>query len=184
MVEFDQYDKLKYELFEQLLPVLLYEEKDDVGKILLEELEAEYDGAVYDLFCRLCEDDKIECPYDKCDLAIKKYEMSGIQFIELSLPETTANINHAVRAYVLTAYGRKEPEKKYVRYLYIKKFHKIGQLYVMYISKDEELQLGSEVTDYTDDFERERRIVGRDFLMVLAKELEVGEKKEEVIVQE
>ena len=30
MVEFDQYDKLKYELFEQLLPVLLYEEKDDV----------------------------------------------------------------------------------------------------------------------------------------------------------
>lgn len=66
--------------------------------------------------------------------------------------------NHAVRAYVLTAYGRKEPEKKYVRYLYIKKFHKIGQLYVMYMSKDEELQLGSEVTDYTDDLERERRI--------------------------
>ena len=41
MVEFDHYDKLKYELFEQLLPVLLYEEKDDVGKILLSHIHNE-----------------------------------------------------------------------------------------------------------------------------------------------
>lgn len=179
MEKFDKYDMLKYELFEQLIPTLLYEEENNVGKLLLEELENEADRAVYDLFCRLCEDDKIDCPYEISDFAIKKYEMSGIRFIELSLPESNDQINHVVRAYVLIAHERKNPEIEFVRYFIIKKFRDKGQIYVMYVSAEDELQLGTDLTDYADDREYERRAVGRDYLMVLSKELKYGEEQKE-----
>ena len=179
MLEFDQYDKMKYELFEQLLPTLLYDDRDNVGDYLLQMLEDNSDEAVYDLFCKLCEDDKVDCPYKASDFAINRYEEGGVRFIELSLPESSDQITHVVRAYVLIAHGRKNPDEKFVRYFIIKKFRKTGQIYILYVSADDELQLGSELTDHADDREYERRALGRDYLLVVAKELYGGEEQKE-----
>lgn len=175
MVEFDKYDMLQYELFEQLIPELLYHAEKEIRKLLLENLQSEYSGSIYDLFEKLCEEDKVSCPYSESNFAIKYFEVSGIEFVEIAVPGTTNQINHCIRAYILSAHERENPDKKHVRYFIIKKFRGNEGIYVMYVSPDGELQLGSDLTDHLEDRDYEYRAVGRDFIMVLSKELDFRE---------
>lgn len=172
MVEFDKYDMLQYELFEQLIPELLYHAEKEIRKLLLENLQSEYPGSVYDLFEKLCEDDQINCPYSESDFAVKYFEVGGIEFVEIAVPGTTNQINHCIRAYVLSAHERENPDEKHVRYFIIKKFRGNEGIYAMYVSPDGELQLGSDLTGRLEDRDYEYRAVGRDFIMVLSKELD------------
>lgn len=175
MKEFDKLDLLKSELFECLLPAMVYRGEAVVRELVLDNLESEYQDSVYKLFERLCEEDGINCPYTEEAFKIDRVEEGGLQFIIMSLPESHHKVNQILRAYIVYAWERKNPEKRQVRFFYIKRFCNNDEIYVMYVSPTGEIMLGDEVTNYMGDVVAERRIVARSFIVDLLNELQLRE---------
>lgn len=183
-MEFDKYDVLKYELFEQLLPEMLYTMAEEEREILIEELENTSENEIFDLFSRLCKADKVNCPYEEKDFSINRFEKGGVRFIEMRVPESSAQINQVLRAYILIAHERKNEEIKHMRYFMVKKFFQNGMVHVMYITPDNEVMLGDELTNHMDDKQYEYRTVARNFIMVLLNELIVGKAEVELNIED
>lgn len=173
-MEFDKYDLIKYEIFEELFPELLYKINQEEREKIIEELEISSENKIYELFNRLCEEEKIDCPYDKNDFTIHRFEEGGIQFIEISVPEPSHQINHILRAYIMVVRERGNEEKKHMRYFVIKRFFKDESVHVMYVTPDKEVMLGDELTDHMDDKAYEHRAVARNFIVVLLNEIVDG----------
>ena len=170
-LDYNKYDLLKYELFEQLLPSLLYSLDEEKYKMFMEDLTSETVNLVYQLFTKLCKEDKVECPYKKEDFAIDIVDEAGLEFVIVSIPAWSPQINSVLRIYIITARERENPDKKHTRYFYIKKFADKGMVHVMYVSPSDELLLGDEVTNHVGDMAYERRTVARNLMVVLIDEL-------------
>ena len=170
-LDYNKYDLLKYELFEQLLPSLLYSLDEEKYKMFMEDLTSEIVNLVYQLFTKLCKEDKVECPYKKEDFAIDIVDEAGLEFVIVSIPAWSPQINSVLRIYIITARERENPDKKHTRYFYIKKFADKGMVHVMYVSPSDELLLGDEVTNHVGDMAYERRTVARNLMVVLIDEL-------------
>ena len=183
-MEFNKYDVLKYELFEQLLPEMFYTMKEEERDLFIEELENTSGNEIYDLFKRLCKEDKVNCSYEEKDFAINRFERGGVRFIEMCVPESTAQINQVLRVYILIACERKNEEKKHMRYFLVKKFFENGMVHIMYITPDNELMLGDELTNHMDDKEYEYCSVARNFIMVLLNKLIVGKTEAELSLED
>lgn len=168
--KYNKYDLLKYELFEQLLPRLLYTLSEEQKKVFLEEIEAEAGNMVYELFKRLCDEDGIDCPYCEDDFPAEAVHEGGLSFISVAIPESEFQVNQVLRVYFLTAHERQNHEKQHTRYFYIKKFIDKGMVHVMYISPKEEPMLGDELTNHMDDRAYERRALARNFMIILMDE--------------
>lgn len=183
-MKFDKYNVLKYELFEQLLPEMFYTMKEEERDLFIEELENTSGNEIYDLFNSLCKEDKVNCPYEEKDFAINRFERGGVRFIEMCVPESSAQINHVLRAYILIAHERKNEEIKHMRYFMVKRFFQNGMVHVMYITPDNEVMLGDELTNHMDDKKYEYRTVARNFIMVLLNELIVGKVEAELNLED
>ena len=170
-LDYNKYDLLKYELFEQLLPSLLYSLDEEKYKMFMEDLTSETVNLVYQLFAKLCKEDKVECPYKKEDFAIDIVDEAGLEFVIVSIPAWSPQINSVLRIYIITATERENPDKKHTRYFYIKKFADKGMVHVMYVSPSDELLLGDEVTNHVGDMAYERRTVARNLMVMLIDEL-------------
>lgn len=175
VLKFEKYDMLKSRLFEQLIPDLLYNREEEAHDIFLEALENSEENIVYDLFCKLCEKDGVECLYKEEAFTINRFEEGGIRFIEISVPESSPQINYALRVYVLSAREKENPEVNHIRYFLVKKFREKEMVYVMYIAPDNEVMLGDDLTNHIEDREYEHRAVGRNFILVLLNEIHLEE---------
>lgn len=172
-IDYNKYDLLKYELFEQLLPSLLYSLDEEKYKMFMEDLASETGNIIYELFAKLCKEDRVECPYDKKDFAIDIVDEGGLEFVIVSIPKWSPKINSALRAYIVTVSERENPDKKYTRYFYIKKFADKGMVHVMYVSPSDELLLGDEVTNHVGDIKYECRTIAKNLMVVLMDELKI-----------
>jgi len=170
-LKIDKYDMLKYELFELLLPEFLYTVSEEVRNLFLEELESESENLVYDLFYKLCKEDKVPCPYGKDDFAIEKFDKEGILFCVINVPESSAQVNQVLRIYILSAREREKPEVKHVRYFFVKRFCNPDIVHVMYVSPNGEPMLGKELTDHLEDRKYEQRTIAKEFILLLANEM-------------
>ena len=170
-MKIDKYDMLKYELFELLLPEFLYTVSEEVRNLFLEELESESENLVYDLFYKLCKEDKVPCPYGKDDFAIEKFDKEGILFCVINVPESSAQVNQVLRIYILSAREREKPEVKHVRYFFVKRFCNPDIVHVMYVSPNGEPMLGKELTDHLEDRNYEQRTIAKEFILLLANEM-------------
>ena len=178
MEEFNKYDVLKYELFECLLPGLLYTGTLEEQLSVITELEDEKENLIQQLLGRMCEEDGIEYPFEEDAFRISRYEQGGVHFIEIAIPESDPQINYALRAYILYANEREVKERIHWRYFLVKKFCEKGHVHILYVTPDREMLLGDELTDRVDDREYERRCLARNFFAVLVRELGIGEKEE------
>lgn len=173
--ECDVHDLLKLELFEHLLPQVLYNATEEEHKICLKELAMEKEKVVYGLFERMCQEYSVECPYKEDDFALDSINEGGLEFVIVSIPESTSRMNAILRVYIISASERENPDKIYTRYLYIKKFAEKGSVHVMYVSPSDESILGDELINHMDDIAFERRTVARTFLIALLNELQSGQ---------
>lgn len=173
-LDFDKYDMLKYELFEQLIPDMLYTGSDKEREMFLEGLEDKAGNMAYCLFKRLCDEDKVLCPYDKEDFSMDWFEEGGVHFTEITVPEASPEINYVLRAYVVKTYERQNSNKKHFRYFVVKRFHDNGMIHVLYFSPENEWLLGEELTNHVEDKEYEHRSVARSFIIILMNELDFG----------
>lgn len=162
-----KFDILKYELFEYLLPKLLYTGLKEEQLAIIEELEDSAENIVQQMYCKLCEEEGIPYPFDEDAFQIHRYEQGGIRYIEIEIPKSDPQISYALRAYILYTHERETGAKTHWRYFLIKKFGDKGHSHILHINPDEEIQLGDEVTDHINDKEYERRCMARSYLAVL-----------------
>ena len=99
--EYDRYDCLRYELFETLIPAMLYKgtekERDEFFGFLKQ------DGKVFihDMYQTLCEDDSLPYPYENPDFEVRIFERGGVNILQILLPPYNPNINDILRVYLL-----------------------------------------------------------------------------------
>ena len=150
--EYDRYDCLRYELFETLIPVMLYEgtekEKDEFFGFL------KHDGKnfIHDMYQTICEDDGLPYPHEKTDFEVEILERGGVNILQIILPPCNPNINDILRAYVLFAKHGVSIDTR--RYFVIKRF-KNGSIFILHINLELEKVLGEELTEHTGDMEYE-----------------------------
>lgn len=98
-MEYDRYDCLRYELFEMLIPAMLYKgtekERDEFFGFLKQ------DGKIFihDMYQTLCEDDGLPYPYGNPDFEVKLFERGGVNILQILLPPYNPNINDILRVY-------------------------------------------------------------------------------------
>lgn len=150
--QFSNYDCLRYELFEMLLPKMLYtgteEQKDDFFNLLRQEGKS----LIYNMYYTLCEGDKILCPYEEKDFEVEIFERGGVNLLEILLPQYNPGINDILRTYVL--FAKCVEEKQIRKYFIIKRFMN-GNVFNLHVTPKMEKILGDELTGHEGDMEYE-----------------------------
>ena len=158
--EYDRYDCLRYELFETLLPEMLYKgtekEKDKFGELLKQNGKT----FIHDVYQTLCEDDGLPYPYENSDFEVGIFERGGVNILQILLPPYNPNINDILRAYLL--FTKSDDSKDTRRYFVIKRF-KDGKIFILYANPECEKLLGEELTEHIGDMEYEYWRLVRSF---------------------
>ena len=98
-----EYERIRYELFEYLFPVLLFtgeeEEKIETFRCFI-DYGVDY---VHDSFEELCLMDGFVYPYLDNDFEVNYFERGGINYVQIILPENipSEGANNILRAYIL-----------------------------------------------------------------------------------
>ncbi len=166
--EYDEYDCLRYELFETLIPVMLYQGTEKERDEFFGFLKQDGKTFVHDMFQSICEDDGLPYPYENSDFQVEVFERGGVNIIQILLPAFNANINSALRAYLLFTKGGDDREKR--RYFLIKRF-KNGNVFIMYVNPESEQLLGEELTEHADDMEYEYWKLVCDYVKVIIQDM-------------
>ena len=176
MENLDKYDLLKYELFECLLPGMLYTGSMKERESFIEELEKEEENLIRHLLKKMCEEDGVPYAFADDAFPIHLFEQGGIHLIEIELPESNSQINQVLRAYIVYVNERTQENKMHWRYFLIKKFCGTGKIHILYVSPDNEMLLGNELTSRADDRKYEHKCLIRTFVSVMIEELGVAKK--------
>lgn len=168
--EYDKYDCLRYEIFETLIPVMLYEgtekEKDDFFGFLMQDGKT----LIHDMYQIVCEDDGLPYPYEKKDFEVEILERGGVNILQILLPTYNPNINDILRAYIL--FTKREDSRYSRRYFVIKRFEN-GNIFNLYVSSKIEKILGEELTGHSGDMEYEYWKLVYDYAKVMIQEIRV-----------
>lgn len=172
--EYNYYDYLRYELFEILIPRMLYKgtrkENDRFFQLLLQENKK----LVHDIYKTLCEDDGLPYPYEKEDFEAEIFSRGNINVLQILLPPNNPDISDILRAYLLfTKYADKGLIKKY---FVIKRFGN-GSIFNLHITSDIEGVLGEELTAHIGDMEYEYRILVRDYIRTIIQDMRTEKKR-------
>ena len=151
-MEYGRYDCLRYELFEMLIPAMLYKgtekERDEVFGFLKQDRKT----FIHDMYQTLCEDDGLPYPYENSDFKVRILERGGVNILQILLPSYNPNISDILRAYfIFTKRGNSRDTR---RYFVIKRF-KDGKIFILYANPECEVLLGEELTEHIEDMEYE-----------------------------
>lgn len=162
--ECDRYDYLCYQLFETLIPAMLYhgteKEKDEFFKILMQDGKT----FIHDMYQTICEEDGLPYPYKNIDFEVKIFERGGVNILQILLPPHNFNINNILRAYFL--FTRCEDSIDSKRYFIIRQFNN-GNIFIIYINHQFENLLGEELTKHTGDMEYEYWKLVSDYAKII-----------------
>ena len=159
--------QFRYELFEVLLPSLLFTGDEEDQESALHELKSGGNDLIYDCFAELCDMDQVTCPYEKDDFQVNYFNRGGVDFVQILLPEMEPkdDINDLLRVYLLSANNQGEQIDKY---FIVKTFADTGQTFIIYKDKPMDLgTLGFELTDKLGDMEHEYWLLARQFVSLL-----------------
>ncbi len=170
------YEKIRYELFEKLLPAVLCtgtkKERKEALKVLMEQGE----NFVRDGFVKFCEQDRVEYPYRKQDFQVNRFERGGIYYVQFMLPKekVTPGNNDILRAYILYSVKKETGEIAAYKYFIIKHFADKDDTVVIHIDSEEMGAIGHTLTGHEGDMEYEYHKLAKDYVTVLLQ----GDKNE------
>ncbi len=143
-MEFRCIDGLKWELFEELLPKLLYMQNEEREDDFFHVLKERGQNIVYEILRQLCEEDQAECPYEADAFSVSCFSRASLHFIQMNLPPYNPSINDIVRAYIVYS-DETEP-----LYFLIKHF-KEGETFILYVTSDFQVLKADELTRHEED---------------------------------
>lgn len=165
--EYSQYDCLRQELLEAMIPQMLYkgsgEENDDFFQLLLEENSA----LVQDIYRTMCEDDGVPCPYQEEDFKAEVFSRGNINVLRILPPLGDPELSDILRAYLLYTEHDGQMIKKY---FVIKRFED-GSIFDLHITPDIEKVLGEELTGHAGDMEYEFGMVVKDYMKTVLQDM-------------
>lgn len=176
---FTVYEKLRYELFEQLLPVLLCTGTEEEKESILNLLIHNGHELIHDSFKELCDMDKVEYPYADNDFEVNYFERGGVNYVQIMLPEIEASegINDILRAYVL--YSEVDGNIDRYKYFIIKKFAEGNKTAILNVSSEERGLLGHDLTDHDGDMDYEYWALINNYATLLSQDFEKEKKAEQ-----
>lgn len=144
---------VRIELFEMLFPKMIYSGTVEEQDRFFYALKEDGMNLVHDMYESMCEQDKIQYPYEKNDFSVKTLDRGGVGMIQINIPEQNEQMNDVYRAYVL--YTNREKKEEDRKYFVIKRFCSTGNVFVFYIDATGEGFLGDELTEHQGDMEYE-----------------------------
>lgn len=158
---------LRYELFEALLPRMVYKEAGMELHGLLQILQKEKECLVFAMFKELCEESCVSCPYSKGDFQTELFERGGVGVIQMNLPPYNPAISDIVRAYLL--FSADVEGTLAARYFLIRRFRN-GRFFILYVTPEGRALLGEELTGHELDLDYEHWRVVNVFAKVISKD--------------
>lgn len=170
-MKFTVYEQFRYELFEQLLPAMLFDGTDEERWKTLELLVYDGENMAHNCFADLCEMDGVDYPYDDNDFKAENFVRGGVHFVKISLPEieNSKGINDVLRAYVL--YSKVDDRIDTYKYFVIKKFASENRISILNIDSKKAL-LGHELTEHSGDMDYEYWALANNYATLLLKDFE------------
>lgn len=170
---YDYYDYLKYELFETVLPGMLYEKNDAEQEEFFQYLLQDQEKVIREMYSTMCDDDGVTYPYAEGDFEANLFEMQGVNFLQIQMPEHHREISDILRAYILFSNGDDESCMK--KYFLIKRFDD-GGVFSLHITPEGKGLLGEELTDCSGDMEGEYMSLARDYIRLLVQDMREEEE--------
>lgn len=162
--KYNNYDCLRYELFEVLIPAMLYQGTEEENNEFFRLLMQEGKTLLYDMYNKLCEEDKLSFSFEKADFGVEVFERGGINILQIKLPPGNPDIADILRAYVLFMKGKDGTYNK--KYFVIKRFID-GEIFNLHITPGMEKLLGEELTGNAGDMEYEYWKLVRDYVRAI-----------------
>lgn len=129
------YGGLRYELFEMLMPKMLYDGQERERDVVFRELCGEGQKVVFDLFAIMCREDGEKCPYTAEDFRVNVTNEGGIGMVEIILPPFDPEISDILKAFLMFSWGKGVETGMY---FLIKRF-KGGGIFLMYADREGEV---------------------------------------------
>lgn len=179
---YDRYDCLRYELFETLIPAMLYKGTEKERNEFFEFLKQDGKIFIHDMYQTLCEDDGLPYSYESPDFEVRIFERGGgVNILQILLPSYNPNINDILRVYLL--FTNSDDSRDTRRYFMIKRF-KDGKIFILYANPECEKLLGEELTEHIGDMEYEywRLVRGYAETILLDMRENKGNSANEILV--
>lgn len=173
-MQYNRYDYLRYELFEILIPSMLYEGTEEQKEEFYQLLIHDGKNVIHNMYNVLCTDDKLPYPYEKEDFEVNMLERGGIRILQILLPPHNPEISDILRAYLL--FTRLQNGNCIKRYFVIKRF-KEGSVFNLCITPEMEKLLGVELTEHVGDMEYEYWKLARDYSRLIFRDNQSKEKQ-------
>lgn len=173
-MQYNRYDCLRYELFEMLIPTMLYEGTEEQKEEFFQLLIHDGKNVICDMYHTLCEDDKLPYPYEKEDFEVNVFKRGGISILQILIPFYNPDINDILRAYLL--FAELEGGSYIMRYFVIKRFGD-GKVFNLCVTPAMEKLLGEELTEHIGDMEYEYWKLARDYSRVIIWDNQLAEKQ-------
>lgn len=172
--QYNHYDYLRYELFEMLIPSMLYEGTEEQKEEFFQLLIHDGKNVIRNMYSTMCGDDKLPYPYEKEDFKVNMLERGGIRILQILLPPYNPDISDILRAYLM--FTRLQNGSYVKRYFVIKRF-KDGSVFNLCITPEMEKLLGEELTEHVGDMEYEYWKLVRDYSRVIFRNDKSKEKQ-------
>lgn len=172
--KYTYYDYLRHELFEVLIPRMLYKGTGEENSQFFQLLFRENKQLIRDMFQTLCEDDSVPYPYHDTDFDTEILRRGGIQFLQIVLPPGSPEISDVLRAYLMCA--TKGDGSPIIKYFVIRRFED-GSVFILNITPEAEELLGEELTEHIGDMEYEYWRLVRDFARMVIRDMRAGTKQ-------
>ena len=179
--DYDGYDCLRYELFETLIPAMLYKGTEKERDEFFGFLKQDGKTFIHDMYQTLCEDDGLPYPYDNSDFEVRIFERGGVNILQILLLSYNPNISDILRAYFI--FTKRDNSRDTRRYFLIKRF-KSGKIFILYANPECEMMLGEELTEHIEDMEYEYWRLVRSYAetMLLDMRENKGNSANEILV--
>ena len=131
--EYDRYDCLRFELFETLIPAMLYKGTEKDKNEFLGFLKQDGKAFIHDMYQTLCEEDGLPYRHEKAEFEVEVIERGGVNILQILLPPHNPNISDILRAYLL--FAKRGDSIGTRRYFVINRF-KNRKIFILYANPE------------------------------------------------
>lgn len=171
--DYNYEDLVRWELFESLLPQMLYTGEEDKRDAVFRYLKNEGQSFVFSLFLDLCREDMNPCPYSKKEFKSKNISRGTVEMIQVELPPYNPDISDILRVYVL--YPKISDDISDKLYFIIKRF-KTNEVTILYAPAEGNPMEVADLTGHQGDMEFEYKALEAAYAKI-RKDIEIFKDK-------
>lgn len=172
--EMNQPKYLHDELFEQLLPAMIYQESKDGNNDFIKTLQHDGQGLIHALSVQLCQEENLSSLFQKNDFSVQGLKKGGINIIQIDCPvidSSTSNIESAFLLFTEDADNITSP-----KYFIIKRLQD-ERIFIIHITPEGKALTAEDLTDHAGDKEYQYWRLANVYFRIVVNEMKGSSKK-------